>query len=193
LCQDSGCTVNGSPSRNISRLGGRHGKRSAPDVRSRPGPPAWKAPDPVHSVRTSGTDPGPFQVRSRRFTTGSRILGAGNTRALPWEGSGADMCPGLAPRSPPRQKPATTTWLAAHDVSQRKESDVGSLESRSHCIYCSRDATPAAKPTKDVPPPLTVSDGAPVQSIMKQRACAMRRTVLVVPSARKLPQHAKDT
>jgi hypothetical protein len=33
----------------------------------------------------------------------------------------------------------------------------------------------------------TVSDGAPVQSIIKQRACAMRRTVLVVPSARKLP------
>jgi hypothetical protein len=62
------------------------------------------------------------------------------------------MCPRLAPRSPPRQKPTTTTWLLAHDVSQRKESDIGSLESRSHCIYCSRDATPAAKPTKDVPP-----------------------------------------
>jgi hypothetical protein len=33
----------------------------------------------------------------------------------------------------------------------------------------------------------TVSDDVPVQSIIKQRACAMRRTVLVVPSARKLP------
>jgi hypothetical protein len=131
---------------------GRHGKRSAPDVRSMPGPAAWKAPDPVHSVRTSGTDLGPFQVGSGRFTTGSRILGAGNTQALPWEGSGANMCPGLAPCSLPRQKPTTTTWLVAHDVSQQKESDVGSLESRSHCIYCSRDAMTAAKPTKDVPP-----------------------------------------
>jgi hypothetical protein len=37
----------------------------------------------------------------------------------------------------------------------------------------------------------TVSNGAPVQSIIKQRACAMRRTVLVVPSARRLPQHAE--
>jgi hypothetical protein len=62
------------------------------------------------------------------------------------------MCPELAPRSPPRQKPATTTWLVAHDVSQQKESDVGSLESRSRYIYYSRDETPAAKPTKDVPP-----------------------------------------
>ena len=170
--------------------------RGALDVRSRPGPAAWKALDPVPSERTSGTDPGPLQMWFGRFITGSQILGAGNTRALPWEGSGADMCPRLAPCSPPRRKPATTTWLVAHDVSQQKESDVGSQESRSHCIYCSRDAMPAPSQRKmcpsafNVSSPLrwqTVSDDAPVQSIIKQRACAMRRTVLVVPSARKLP------
>jgi hypothetical protein len=155
----------------------------------------------VHSERTSGTDPGPFQMWLGRFTTESQILGAGNTRTQPWKGSGADTCPGLAPRPPPRRKTPTTTWLVAHDVSQRKESDVGSLESRSDCIYCSRDATPAPSQRKMCPSafnassPLRwqmVSDSASVQSIIKQRACAMRQTVLVVPSARKLPQHAKD-
>ena len=35
-----------------------------------------------------------------RFTTGSQILGAGNTRTLPWKGSEADTCPGLALRPP---------------------------------------------------------------------------------------------
>jgi hypothetical protein len=180
---------------------GRHGKGGALDVRSRPGPAAWKAPDPVHSERTFETVPRPFQMWSGWFTTGSQILGAGNTRTLPWKGSRVDTCPGLAPRPPPRRKPATTTWLVAHDVSQQKESDVGSQESRSHCIYCSRDAMPAPSQRKmcpsafNVSSPLrwqTVSDDAPVQSIIKQRACAMRWTVLVVPSARKLPQHTKD-
>jgi hypothetical protein len=101
LCQVSGCAVNGPLSCNINRLGGRHGKGGAPDVCSGPGPAAWKAPDPVHSVRTSGTNPGPFQAWFGRFTTGSQILGAGNTRTLPWKGSGADTCPGLAPPPPP--------------------------------------------------------------------------------------------
>jgi hypothetical protein len=94
--------VNGPPSRNINRLGGR----GALDVRSRPGPAAWKALDPVPSERTSGTDPGPFQMWFGQFTTGSQILGAGNTRTLPWKGSGADPCLGVAPRGgppPPRQ------------------------------------------------------------------------------------------
>jgi hypothetical protein len=88
--------VNGPLSRNINRLGGR----GALDVRSRPGPTVWKALDPVPSERTSGTDPGPFQMWFGRFTTDSQILGAGNTRTLPWKGSGADTCPGLAPRPP---------------------------------------------------------------------------------------------
>jgi hypothetical protein len=85
--------VNGPPSRNINRLGGR----GALNVRNRPRPAVWKALDPVHSERTSGTNPGPFQMWFGRFTTGSQILGAGNTQTLPWKGSGADTCPGLAP------------------------------------------------------------------------------------------------
>jgi hypothetical protein len=40
--------------------------------------------------------PGPFRVGSGQITAGSRDSGAGNTRTLPWEGSGDDMCPGLA-------------------------------------------------------------------------------------------------
>jgi hypothetical protein len=107
------------------------------------GPRAWRAglrdrsrtlPSEVRTVHHRVPDPG-----------------AGNTRALPWKGSGAGMCPELAPRSPPRQGPATAAWLVAHDVSRREESDVGLLEPRSHCIYCRKDVSPATKPTNDVP------------------------------------------
>jgi hypothetical protein len=89
-------TVNGPPSCNIIRLGGR----GALDVRSRPGPAAWKALDPVPSERTSGIDPGPFQMWFGRFTTGSQILGAGNTRACPGRGPGQTRVWGLH-RAPP--------------------------------------------------------------------------------------------
>jgi hypothetical protein len=61
------------------------------------------------------------------------------------------MCLGLAPRFPLRQRPAAATWVVAHEISQRVESDVRPLKPRSLCIYCTEDAPPATKPTNDVP------------------------------------------
>jgi hypothetical protein len=72
------------------------GKRRAPDTRSGSGPTAWKAPDPARDGRTSEIGPGSFRVGSGLITVGSRDFGAGNTRTLPWKGSGDDMCPDLA-------------------------------------------------------------------------------------------------
>jgi hypothetical protein len=104
------------------------GEGRAPDTCSGSGPTTWKAPDPVHDGRTSKKDPRPFQVGSGQITTGSRDAGAGNTRTLPWKGSGAGMCPGLAPRSPHRQGPVAAAWHVVHDIRQQAESDVGPLK-----------------------------------------------------------------
>jgi hypothetical protein len=175
------------------------GKGRARDTRSRSGPAMWKASDPVHDGRTSESDPGPFRVGSGQITTGSRDSGAGNTRTLPWKGSGAGTRPGLALGSPLRRRPAAAAWLVAHDIRQPAEPGVGPLKPHSLGIYCREDVSPATKPTSDVPsrhlmrPVLSAgrrrqsSDGAPAQSIIKQCACAMRRTMLIIPSTRSFP------
>jgi hypothetical protein len=72
------------------------GKGRAPDTRSGSGLTAWKALNPVHDRRTCETDPEPFRVGSGQVTTGSWDSGVGNTRTLPWKGSGDDMCQVLA-------------------------------------------------------------------------------------------------
>jgi hypothetical protein len=100
------------------------GKGHALDTQSGSRPTAWKAPDPVRVRRTSEMDPGPVRMGSGLITVGSRGFGARNTRTLPWKGSRDDTCPGLAPRSPLRKRPAAAAWLVARDITQRPEHDV---------------------------------------------------------------------
>jgi hypothetical protein len=89
----------------------------------------------------------------------------------------------------------TRRYRVACDISQRVESDVGPLKPRSLCIYCREDAPPAAchQTNKqcalsafNASSPLrwqAASNGVHVQSIIKQCARAMRRTMLIIPSA----------
>jgi hypothetical protein len=78
------------------------------------------------------------------------------------------------------------------------EPDVWPLKPCSLCIYCGEDAPPATTLTGDVPSQHLMhpvhsagrrcqghpTDGAPVQSVVKQCTCSMRRTVLIIPSTR---------
>jgi hypothetical protein len=149
--------------------------------------------------------PGPFRMGSGLITAGSRDSGAGNTRTLPWKGPGDDTCPGLPPRSPLRRRPATAVWFVARDISQRQERGVWPLEACGLCIYCGEDAPPTSTLTGDEPSQHLMcpvhsagrrrqghpADGAPVQSVVKRCARAMRRTVLIIPSTRSFPYTPK--
>jgi hypothetical protein len=157
LCASSevpGCAINGSPLRNLGRLGGHqvakgkdvlrmyaaglkplHGKHRTPRMTG--GPPG-QIPDPSErGPDDSPPDPGSW---------GRRYPGPALEGVRCWHVSGA--CIAL-PR--PRRRSATATWLVAHDVSQQEESDVGPLEPRSRYIYCRMDASSTRKPTRDVP------------------------------------------
>jgi hypothetical protein len=79
--------------------------------------------------------------------------------------------------------------------------DVRPITPRSLCIYCGKDAPSATTLTGDVPSQHLMrpvqstgrwrqghpADGASVQSVDKQCACAERRTVLIITSTRSLP------
>jgi hypothetical protein len=92
-------------------------------------------------------------------------------------------------------------WLVARDISQRAKDDVRPLKPCSLCIYCGEDALPATTLTGDVPSQHLMcpvqsagrrrqghpADGAPVQSVDKQCARAVRRTELIIPSTRSFP------
>jgi hypothetical protein len=153
------------------------GKGYAPDIHSRSGPATWKAPDPVHDERTSGTDPGPSGMRSGRFTTRSRSWG----RKYPgpalegvrcWHVSGA--CTTLPlPKAETRycrmacgpwREPKGGVWHQATGATRplhllQKE--------RAACHKanegCALSAFNASSPLHWQ----TVSDGVPVQSILK--------------------------
>jgi hypothetical protein len=87
------------------------------------------------------------------------------------------------------------------DISQRAEPDVRPLKPRALCIYCGEDVSPATMLTSDVPsrhlmrPVLSAgrrhqghpTDGALVQSVVKQCARAKQRTVLTIPYTRSFP------
>jgi hypothetical protein len=84
----------------------------------------------------------------------------------------------------------------ARDISQRAEPNVRPLKPHNLCIYCGEDVPPATTLTGDVPSQHLMrpvhsagrrrqghpADGAPVQSVVKQCARAVWRTVLVIPS-----------
>jgi hypothetical protein len=92
-------------------------------------------------------------------------------------------------------------WLVAHDISQWVEPDVSPLKPRSLCIYCGEDTPHATTLTGDVPSQHLMcpihsagrrrqghpADNAPDQSVGKQCARAVRRTVLIIPSTRSFP------
>jgi hypothetical protein len=92
-------------------------------------------------------------------------------------------------------------WLVAHDISQRAEPDVRPLKPRSLCIYCGEDAPPATTLKGDMPSQHLMcpvhsagrwrqghpANSTPVQSVVKQCAHAVWRTVLVIPSTRSFP------
>jgi hypothetical protein len=129
----------------------------------------------------------------------SKVPGRGGPRHR--QGSGADMCPGHALRSPLRWRPATAAWLVAHDISQRAEPDVRLIRLYSLCIYCGEDTPPATTLTSDTPSQHLIllvqsagrrrqghpEDGAPDQSVGEQCARDEGRTVLITPSTRSFP------
>jgi hypothetical protein len=100
-----------------------------------------------------------------------------------------------------RWRPAAVAWLVARDISQRAKCDVRPLKPRGHRIYCEEDAPPATRLIGDVPsrhlmrPVLSTgrrrqghpTDGAPVQSVVKQCARAMQRTMHTIHCARSFP------
>jgi hypothetical protein len=101
-------------------------------------------------------------------------------------------------RSPLRRRPDATTWLVAHDISQRAEPDVRPLGRTVSAFIVERTRRLSTLLTGDVPPQHLMrpvhsagrrrkghpADDAPVQSIVKQCARAARRTVLIIPYTR---------
>jgi hypothetical protein len=89
----------------------------------------------------------------------------------------------------------------ARDISQRAEPDERPLRPRSLCIYCGEEAPPATTLMDDVPSQHLMcpvqsagrrrqghpADGAPDQSVDKQCARVVRRTVLTTASTRSFP------
>jgi hypothetical protein len=87
------------------------------------------------------------------------------------------------------------------DISQQVEPSVRHIQPCSLRIYCGEDTPPATMMTGDMPSQHLMcsvqsagrrrqgrpADGAPVQSVGKQCACAERRTVLIFPSTRSFP------
>ena len=104
-------------------------------------------------------------------------------------------------RSPLRWIPAAATWLVARDISQRAEPDVRPLGRVVSAFIVERTRRLSTLLTGNVPPQHLMcpvhsagrrrqshpTDGAPVQSIVKQCARAARRTVLIIPYTRSLP------
>jgi hypothetical protein len=101
-------------------------------------------------------------------------------------------------RSPLKLRPDATTWLVAHDISQRAEPDVRPLGRMVSAFIAERTCRLSTLLTGDVPSQHLMRpvhsagrrrqshpvDGAPVQSIVKQYAHAARRTMLIVPYTR---------
>jgi hypothetical protein len=101
-------------------------------------------------------------------------------------------------RSPLRRRPDAATWLVARDISQWVEPDVRPLGHVFSTFIAERTLRLSTLLTGDVPPQHLMrlvhsagrrrqghpADGTPVQSVVKQCARAMRRTVLIIPYAR---------
>jgi hypothetical protein len=101
-------------------------------------------------------------------------------------------------RSPLKQRPDAATWLVARDISQRAEPDVRPLGRTVSAFIAERTRRLSTLLTGDVPPQHLMrpihsagrrhqghpTDGAPVQSIVKQCARAARRAVLTIPYTR---------
>jgi hypothetical protein len=104
-------------------------------------------------------------------------------------------------RSPLRRRPDAATWLVAHDVSHRAKPDVRPQDRADSAFITERTRHLSTLLTSDVPPQHLLrpvhstgrrrqghpADGAPVQSIVKQYACAARRTNLIIPCTRSSP------
>jgi hypothetical protein len=98
-------------------------------------------------------------------------------------------------RSPLRRKPDATTWLVARDISQRAKPEIRPLGRAVSAFIEERTRRLSTLLTGDVPPQHLMrpthsagrrcqshpTNGALVQSIVKQYARASRRTVLTVP------------
>jgi hypothetical protein len=101
-------------------------------------------------------------------------------------------------RSPLRRRPAASTWLVARDISQRGEPDVRPLGRAVSAFIAERTRHLSTLLTGDVSPQHLIcpvhsagrwrqghpADGAPIQSIVKQCACAVRHTVSIIPYMR---------
>jgi hypothetical protein len=104
-------------------------------------------------------------------------------------------------RSPLRRRPAAAAWLVARDVSQRAGPDVRPLGRMVSAFIAERTRRLSTLLTGDVPPQHLMchvhsagrwrqghpTDGAPVQSIVKQCAHAARRTMFIIPYTRSFP------
>jgi hypothetical protein len=98
-------------------------------------------------------------------------------------------------RSPLRRRPAAVAWLVARDISQWAEPDVRPLGRVVSAFIEERTCRLSTLLTGDVPPQHLMrpvhsagrwrqghpTDGAPVQSIIKQCARAARRTASIIP------------
>jgi hypothetical protein len=103
--------------------------------------------------------------------------------------------------SPLRRRPGAATWLVARDISQRAEPDVRPLGCAVSAFIAERTRRLSTLLTGDVPPQHLMrpihsagkwrqghpTDGAPVQSIVKQCTRAARRTVSIIPYTRSFP------
>jgi hypothetical protein len=104
-------------------------------------------------------------------------------------------------RTPLRRRPDAATWLVARDISQQAGPDVSPLGRAVSAFITERTRRLSTLLTDDVPPQHLMcpvhsagrrrqghpADGAHVQSIVKQYACAVWCTVLIIPYARSFP------
>jgi hypothetical protein len=104
-------------------------------------------------------------------------------------------------RSPLRRRPNAATWLVARDISQRIEPDVRPLDRADSAFIKERTRRLSTLLTGDVPPQHLLcpvhstsrrrqghpTDGAHVQSVVKQYARIARRTDLIIPCTRSFP------
>jgi hypothetical protein len=104
-------------------------------------------------------------------------------------------------RSSLRRRPDAPTWLVARDISQRAELDVRPLDRADSAFIKEGTRHLSTLLTGDVPPQHLLcpvhsagrrrqghpTDGAPVQSTIKQCTRAARRTVIIIPYTRSFP------
>jgi hypothetical protein len=176
-----------------------------PDPREGAPDPRTHNPDPPVMARDYRVSmPGPLEgtqipLSEVRAATRSSLRGnSGVSKGQYCHASGPYL---VRMSSPLRRRPDAATWLVAHDISLRAKPDVRPLGRTVSAFIAERTRRLSTLLTGDVPSQHLMrpvhsagrrrqghpTDDAPVQSVVEQYACAVRRTMLIIPCTRSFP------